>query len=127
MDNVLLLSLVAALGQPAEQSRGPDSHDLRRQHGDGVIVDGRPEATASGLVHHRPYAAPCPKWKYSRLRPGQRLRPAFLSSRYTISIPAKLRLSAPGIGRRWIRYGDDAVLVANRDGRVIKVAPERYR
>ena len=128
MDHVLLLSLVAALGQPADQPRGPDSHDLRREPGDSVIVDGRPEAAAaSGLVRHGPYAAPCPTWKYSRLRPGQRLRPEFLGSRYTIQIPAKLGLSAPGPGRRWIRYGDDAVLIADRDGRVIGVAPGRYR
>jgi len=126
MDHVLLLFLSALLAVEADQSRGPDAHDLRREPGDVIMVDGRPDRVAPPKVHG-PYVAPCPNWKYSRLRPGQRLAPAFLHSRYTISAPAQLGLSAAGKGHRWIRYGNDAVLVGSRSSRVIQIVHHRFR
>jgi len=124
---MLLLFLGAALAQAASQPRGPDSHDLRREPGDAIMVDGRPEAAAPPQVRFGRYVAPCPGWVYSRLRPGQRLRSAFTHSRYMVPNPAQLGLSAATAGRHWIRYGDDAVLVESWNRRVIQVVPDRYR
>jgi len=118
---MLLLSLVAVLAAQADPPRGPDAHDLRRQRGDVVVVHGQEPA-----LHGR-YVAPVPGWKYSILRPGQRLRSAFLGLRYVIADPARYRLSATSADRRWIRYGDDAVLVGTRKSRVIAVVRDRFR
>lgn len=125
MGPALLLSLSAALAQLPTQPRGPDGHDLRREPGDVMMVDGRPQAAPSH-VRHGQYVGPYPGWTYRKLRVGQRLGPAFLDQRYSIANPAEFGLPAAGGGRRWIRYGDDAVLVAERSRRTVRVVFDRY-
>lgn len=52
---------------------------------------------------------------------GFRFAPIFYSSRYWIANPWTYRLPPAGYGMRWIRYGNDAVLVNMRTGRVVQV------
>jgi Ni/Co efflux regulator RcnB len=72
------------------------------------------------------YVAPYRGWTYRSVTPGYQLRPGFYGSRYTISNYGRYRLRAPGINQRWVRYGDDLVLVNIRNGRVIQVIRNRY-
>ena len=74
----------------------------------------------------RAYVAPYRGWTYRSVTPGYRLQRGFYGSRYTISNYGTYRLRAPGINRRWVRYGDDLLLVNIRNGRVIQVIRNRY-
>jgi Ni/Co efflux regulator RcnB len=52
---------------------------------------------------------------------GFRFDPIFYSSRYWINNPFNYRLPPAGYGMRWIRYGNDAILINMRTGRVVQV------
>lgn len=114
----LLLTVLAAASAfaRADTIRGPDAHVLARPRGD-VLTDRRTPMTTQAPSRSA-YVAPYPDWTYTRLRAGQRLRPGFWSPAYVI-VPNDL--PSPGKDRRWIRYGDDRVLVNLRDGRVLRV------
>lgn len=71
------------------------------------------------------YVGPWRGWVYRPIGRGHVLRPVFWSSAYLID-HAFYRLTAPRRDQRWIRYGDDLVLVNIRTGRVIEVIPNRY-
>jgi Ni/Co efflux regulator RcnB len=58
---------------------------------------------------------------------GSRLRPKFYGTRYVISNPEAYQLGSLARNQRWIRYGDDVLLVNIRSGRVAAVFPRRYR
>jgi Ni/Co efflux regulator RcnB len=72
------------------------------------------------------YVAPYRGWNYRAVNPGYRLQSGFYGSRYTISNFRTYRLRAPGINQRWVRYGDDLLLVNVRNGRVLQVIRNRY-
>ena len=73
------------------------------------------------------YVAPYRGWRYSTLRPGSQLRSGFYtSSRYFITNPGQYRLRPAARNQRWVRYGDDLVLVNIRNGRVLQVLRNRY-
>lgn len=57
---------------------------------------------------------------------GFQFQPAYYSSRYWVSNPSRYRLEAPGRYQRWIRYGNDVVLINTRNGRVLKVHRNFY-
>lgn len=75
---------------------------------------------------HARYVAPYRGWTYRPVRIGFQLQPHFFSSRYLIAHPGHYRLAHPGFSRRWIRYGDDLLLVNVRNGRVIQVVPNYF-
>ena len=57
---------------------------------------------------------------------GYRLQPAFYGSRYYISDYGSYNLQAPhSRSLRWIRYGEDLLLVNVRTGRVLQVVHNR--
>lgn len=58
---------------------------------------------------------------YRPVREGVMLRPGFYAQRYWIADPYRYRLPRPAYGQRWIRYGNDVVLINTRNGRVIRV------
>lgn len=97
-----------------------DAHIVRRPRGDIVDLS---NALPDGH-YAAPYVAPYRDWRYSRPRVGDRLRPAFYGTRYAVAAPRDL--PAAGRNRRWIRYGKDLLLVARRDGRVLRVVSDRY-
>jgi len=72
------------------------------------------------------YAAPRRDWRYRRVNVGYRLGPEFYGSRYYVTDYGFYGLRAPGRPLRWIRYGDDLLLVNVRTGRVVQVLPGRY-
>ena len=72
------------------------------------------------------YVAPVRNWNYRRVSVGYRLQPAFYGSRYYINDYGAYNLQAPhGRWLRWIRYGDDLLLVNIRTGRVLNVVHYR--
>lgn len=60
-------------------------------------------------------------YRYRVLAPGYRLSPAYYSARYVIADPYRYRLPRPNGVERWIRYGNDVLLVNTRTGRVVTV------
>jgi Ni/Co efflux regulator RcnB len=94
-----------------------DRHELRR--------DRREVRRHRNHVRTR-YVAPYRSWNYRPVSIGYRLRPAFYGSRYYINGYGAYRLHAPRRYERWIRYGDDLLLVNIRTGRVLQVIHYRY-
>ncbi len=66
------------------------------------------------------YRAPVRGWTYQTVTTGYQLQPTFYNQRYY----------APGYRSqgvsRWIRYGDDLVLVNTRTGRVVQVRRDYF-
>lgn len=59
--------------------------------------------------------------RYRQVSVGVRFQPAFYSNRYWVNDYGTYRLPSPGYNRRWVRYGNDVVLVDLRSGRVLRV------
>jgi len=83
-----------------------DWRDYRRAHRDAFRM--------------RPYVGPR-GFSYRQVGVGYRFAPGFYHQRYWIANPGLYRLPAPGAGLRWIRYGNDVVLINLRTGRVVQV------
>lgn len=60
-------------------------------------------------------------YRYRPVSVGYNFQPYYYSSRYWVSNPARYRLAAPGRYQRWIRYGNDVILINTRNGRVLRV------
>ncbi|MFC0590557.1 RcnB family protein [Novosphingobium aquiterrae] len=60
-------------------------------------------------------------YRYAPVRFGVNLRSGFYSSRYWIADPYRYRLPNAQAGTRWVRYGNDVLLVNVRSGRVLRV------
>ena len=73
------------------------------------------------------YVSPYRNWSYSSVSEGTRLRPRFYGWRYAISDPGARGLDRAARNQRWVRYGNDILLVNVRNGRVLQVMPNRYR
>lgn len=97
--------------------RVPDMHVVRQPRGDVMVVSQASRADA--------YVAPYADWTYKPVRAGQRLKPGFYAARYAAAAPR----GAPFAGKsgRWVRYGDDLLLVNLRNGRITRVVPGGYR
>jgi Ni/Co efflux regulator RcnB len=119
--------------QDARQELREDRRDMR-QAGNGYdgrqqagnAYDGRQQAGRGYDGRHQVYVAPVRNWNYRPVANGYRLQPAFWGSRYVIANPWQYRLPATGRNQRWIRYGNDVVLVNVRNGRVLQVYRNRY-
>ncbi|WP_076068896.1 RcnB family protein [Sphingomonas montana] len=67
------------------------------------------------------YVGPNRNWRYRPVAVGYQFQPSFYGQRYVIADPYRYRLPrATGINR-WVRYGNDVVLVNTRNGRVVQV------
>lgn len=105
----------------ARQDWRHDGRDDRRDWRDARHDDWRAYREAHRDVYRlRPYAGPR-GWTYRAVTPGYRFAPTFYAQRYWIANPMTYRLPAPGYGLRWVRYGNDAVLVRMRNGVVVQV------
>ncbi len=153
MRKLLLISLMAAMAMPsvADARRREVRHDRQEVRHDRreVREDRRNGASPGELREDRrelredrrelgedrrdlrqdrrriAYAAPYRGWVYRPINRGFVLRPVFWGPAYLIDY-AFYRLAAPHANERWIRYGDDLVLVNIRTGRVIEVIRNRY-
>ena len=90
----------------ARREARQDWRDYRKSHRDAYR---RP-----AYVGPRGYA-------YRPVGVGYRFQPHYYSSRYVIADPYRYRLPRPAGYNRWVRYGNDVVLVNVRTGRVIEV------
>lgn len=133
MRKPILWAVLAAVSVPAvpvgafAQSRGEIRHDRRDvQEERRDLQDARRELRQDRRDRRRSqYVAPYQSWSYRAIAPGAQLRSGFYGSRYIVD-PARYRLRPVGRYQRWIRYGDDLVLVNVRTGRVIQVLRNRY-
>lgn len=150
MRKMILFGLIAAIAMPAvsnAQSNGEirrdrtevreQARDLRdaRQRGDrGDIREERQELQGARQElredrqdrHRSRYVAPYRQWQYATVRPGSQLRAGFYGPRYHIANVSQYRLRPAARNQRWIRYGDDLLLVNTRNGRVLQVVRNRY-
>jgi Ni/Co efflux regulator RcnB len=60
-------------------------------------------------------------YRYRPVSAGYRLQPAYYGSRYVIADPYRYRLPRTNGYNRWVRYGNDVLLVDTRSGRVVTV------
>ena len=60
-------------------------------------------------------------WRYRAVTPGYVLQPNFYGQRYVIADPYRYRLPRATGPNRWVRYGNDVLLVNGRTGRVVTV------
>ena len=92
--------------QQARQETREDRRELRE--------DWRDYRKSHRQVYQRgAYVAPV-AYRYRPVNPGYRFAPAQVGSRYWLNNYSAYRLPHPGYGRRWVRYGNDAVLVDAR-------------
>jgi Ni/Co efflux regulator RcnB len=83
-----------------------DWRDYRRDHRD---------------VYRQPTYVGPRGYRYRQVVIGHRFEPVYYGRRYVIADPWRYRLPRAEGNRRWVRYGNDAVLVNIRNGRVVQV------
>lgn len=93
------------LREARREARG-DWRDYRQSHRD---------------VYRRPAYVGPRGHAYRAVSVGYRFAPTYYSSRYVISDPWRYRLPAYGHATRWVRYGNDVVLVNLHSGRVLEI------
>lgn len=89
----------------AKQEYREDWRDYRRDHRDAYR---RPAYVGPRGYVYRPIAV------------GARIGAPYYASRYVIADPWRYRLPRPARYNRWVRYGNDVLLVNVRTGRVIE-------
>lgn len=127
MRKSILIGLMAATMISGAASAAPN--DDARHRRTEVRQDARNHNQHQARRHTRTwtaYAAPVRNWRYRPVTVGYRLQPSFYASSYFVSDYGMYRLRAPGRYQRWIRYGDDLLLVNVRTGRVLRVIHNRY-
>lgn len=86
--------------------RNGDWRDYRRTHRDAF---------------RRPAYVGPRGWRYRPVTVGYRFAPSFYGRNYWVNDWATYRLPRPNGWERWVRYGNDVVLVNVRTGRVVTV------
>ena len=76
--------------------------------------------THRDVYRRGPYYGPR-GYHYAPVIIGYRFAPVYFSQRYWVSDPWRYRLPHPGYNLRWIRYGNDVILINVRTGRVLQV------
>ncbi len=104
-----------------------DRHDVREQRRD--VRDAREEYREDWRSYRRDHgdafrgpAYVGPRgWRYRPVTAGYRLQPGFYGERYVIADPYRYRLPRVMGPTRYVRYGNDVLLVNVRTGRVLEV------
>src|SRR3546814_3951889 len=98
-----------------------DRRDYREERGDAW----RDYRSRNRHVFHQPrYMGPS-GYRYRAWQPGWRIPSAYYGPRYIIADPWHYRLHRPASGHlRWVRYGDDVLLVDPRNGMIREVIRE---
>ena len=61
-------------------------------------------------------------YRYRPVTVGYRFAPSYYGRNYWVNDYARYRLPRPGYGyQRWVRYGNDVVLIDTRNGRTVRV------
>jgi len=110
-----------------DAQRYGDRRDVREARED--LRDARREAREDWRdyrrTHREAYRRPAyigPRgYVYRPVAAGYRFQPHYYSARYVISDPWRYRLPRTSGYNRWVRYGNDVVLVNVRTGRVLEV------
>ena len=149
MRKLIMIGLLAAVAVPAAapaQSRGEirrDRQEVREERQD--VRDARRNGSRQDVREEREdlrearqelredrrdrrrsqYVAPYRDYRYSTPRPGYQLRSGYYSPRYSVNA-GQYRLRPATRNQRWVRYGDDLLLVNVRNGRVLQVLRNRY-
>lgn len=135
MRKFVLLAVAASLLVPgaalAERHHGRDRDRHHSSHGrhdrhDRHSSHDRREWHGDRHHRHRYYAAPYRNWRYRPVSVGYRLDRVYYSPRYYIGDYGYYHLRPPRPWERWIRYGDDLLLVNLRTGRVLDVIHYGY-
>ncbi|MBO0749844.1 MAG: RcnB family protein [Porphyrobacter sp.] len=113
MRKILLAALAATALVPTAASAQRHNHMAARGDWRTYRQTHRNVFTRPAFVWPRGYS-------YRPLSVGAVLDRLFWGPQYRISY-ATYRLPYPGPGREWVRYGNDAVLISIRTGRVITV------
>lgn len=127
MRKMILIGLAGALMVPSAAIAGP--HGDAQHPGMQAGHDTRHHNEQQARQHRRGYAvyaAPVRNWNYRPVTVGYRLQPSFYGSRYYVNDYNAFQVRAPGRYQRWVRYGDDLLLVNVRTGRVLQVVHNRY-
>ena len=66
-------------------------------------------------------------YRYRPVSIGYRFQPNYYARDYWINDYASYRLARPAFSQRWVRYGNDVVLVDVRSGRVVSVRNRFFR
>lgn len=90
----------------SRQELREDWRDYRRTHRD---------------AYRRPAYAGPRGYAYRPVAVGHRFDRAYYGNRYWVNNYGAYRLPAPSRGARWVRYGNDVVLVNINNGRVLEV------
>ena len=126
-----LLAPSIASAQSAREVRH-DQREVRRdiRHGNyrearedrrEMREDWRDYRRAHRNVYHRPAYTGPRGYRYRPVSVGYRFAPSYYGRNYWVNDWATYRLARPGAYQRWVRYGNDVVLVDTRTGRVIAV------
>ena len=94
-----------------------DVREARQEHRE----DWRDYRRDNRQAYKRPAYAGPRGYRYRPVVIGYRFQPSYYGSRYVISDPYRYRLPRPTGFDRWVRYGNDVVLVNTRTGRVVAV------
>jgi Ni/Co efflux regulator RcnB len=94
-----------------------DVREARREYRD----DWRDYRRSNADVFRGPNYVGPRGWRYRAVTPGYRLQPNFYGQRYVIADPYRYRLPRATGPNRWVRYGNDVLLVNARNGRVVTV------
>jgi len=107
-----------------EAQRYGDRREIREERRD--VREARRELREDRAARrYGRYVAPYRGWRYRVVTPGYRLQPRFYGSRYFVNHPVRYGQRL-GYNQRWIRYGNDLVLVNVRNGRVLRVMRNYY-
>ena len=110
-----------------QAERHGDRHDVREERHD--VRDARQELREDWQdyrrthrnVYNRPNYVGPRGYRYQPVVVGHRFHRDYYGDRYWIRDYRTYRLPAPARGLRWVRYGNDVVLVNIRSGRVVTV------
>ncbi|EIZ78882.1 membrane protein [Novosphingobium sp. Rr 2-17] len=92
-----------------------DVRDSRRE----LREDWRDYRQAHRDTYRRPAYAGPRGYRYQPVAVGHRFDRPYLSERYWVRDYGTYRLPPPRAGHRWVRYGNDVVMVNMRTGRVV--------
>ncbi len=139
MRSLIYVGLVAVIALPTAAQAQPehraelrqDRHEIRRDIRKGDWREAREDRqelredrrdawrehrARNRALYHRPaYVGPA-GYRYRAWRPGVRLPVIYYGPRYLIADPWQYRLPRVSGRERWVRYGNDALLVNTRTG-----------